>query len=209
MQIIQIFILILFVSGGLFAEENANPGKKQTKSKVEDTFKNEPKVKDLQKMAIDYAAIKPGEFNNWLSKARMSNLLPELEFKYRNNQEEDESVDFAGTTLDKSGKDTDDDHRYEFRAKWRLSRLIYSGEEPGIAREVARQVRDRENIVSQVTRLYFQRRKLQIRLLTEKPDTESELLQRTMQVKEYTALLDGLTGGKFSKNIKKSPKKKK
>ena len=50
---------------------------------------------------------------------------------------------------------------------------------------------------------------IKIRLLTEKPDTEAELLQRTMQVKEYTALLDGLTGGKFSKNIKKTPKKKK
>ena len=168
--------------------------------KINKKFSNEPSVEAVQKAAIKYAEIHPEEFASWLSQSRWSNTLPEFEFKYRRNIETDKSLDFGGTTGQRAGVDTDEDDRYEMRAKWKLSKLVYSGEEPKISREVARKIKDRENIVSQVTRLYFQRRKLQIRSLTEELETESEKIKLNMQIAEYTALLDGLTNDIFKKS---------
>jgi len=62
----------------------------------------------------------------------------------------------------------------------------------------------RNDILSEITRLYFERRKLQIEVLTLKDLSEKGSLEKKMRILELTAMIDRLTGGAFSKDLKSS-----
>jgi hypothetical protein len=61
----------------------------------------------------------------------------------------------------------------------------------------------REDILDQVTRLYFERRRIQVELITYEPLDPQVEIDKEMRVAELTALIDALTGGEFSGRIKK------
>jgi hypothetical protein len=59
----------------------------------------------------------------------------------------------------------------------------------------------RNDIVDEVTRTYFERRWLQLTLLTHPPADPQELMELELRLQELTALLDGFTGAWFSKQM--------
>ena len=65
----------------------------------------------------------------------------------------------------------------------------------------------RNDVVDEVTRLYFERRRLQVELLTRPPAEPQPALDKALRVQELTALIDGLTDGYFSQQtgIRPSP----
>jgi len=60
----------------------------------------------------------------------------------------------------------------------------------------------RDDILDDVTRTYFERRRLQVTLLANPPNDPQRLLEQELRVQELTALIDGLTGGFFSQHLK-------
>ena len=60
----------------------------------------------------------------------------------------------------------------------------------------------RNDIVDEVTRTYFERRRLQISLLIDPPSDQPKTLEKELRLQELTALIDGLTGGYFSDHMK-------
>ena len=60
----------------------------------------------------------------------------------------------------------------------------------------------RNDILSEVTRLYFERRKAQIELLRSSELPTKEELDKKLRLHELTALIDRLTGGYFSRSLK-------
>ena len=56
----------------------------------------------------------------------------------------------------------------------------------------------RNDILDQVNRTYFERRRLQQELLASPPKDEHALIEKQLRLEELTADLDGLTGGYFS-----------
>ena len=60
----------------------------------------------------------------------------------------------------------------------------------------------RDDIVNEVTRTYFERRRLQVKLLTNPPANQQMVLEQELRLQELTALIDGLTGGRFSGSMK-------
>ena len=61
----------------------------------------------------------------------------------------------------------------------------------------------REDILDQVTRLYFERRRIQMELITNEFLNPPLMIDKEMRIAELTALIDALTGGEFSKRIVK------
>ena len=59
----------------------------------------------------------------------------------------------------------------------------------------------REDIMDQVTRIYFKRRRLQFELNNADSMDSNRRIDHQMRVEELTALLDAFTGGNFSKKI--------
>ena len=59
----------------------------------------------------------------------------------------------------------------------------------------------RDDIVDEVTRTYFERRRLQIALLTNPPPDQQASLDKELRLQELTGILDGLTGGYVSQHL--------
>jgi hypothetical protein len=57
----------------------------------------------------------------------------------------------------------------------------------------------REEILDQVTRLYFERRRLQVEMMNAQPAALKETWEQQLRIDELTALIDGFTGGQFSR----------
>jgi len=80
---------------------------------------------------------------------------------------------------------------------WDLGDLIWSTDQTTIDSRSKLMVELREDVLDQVTRLYFERRRLQAELAADALEPAVEF-DKQLRVEELTALLDAFTGGKFS-----------
>ena len=62
----------------------------------------------------------------------------------------------------------------------------------------------RDDILNEVTRYYYERRRLQIDLAMNPPRDRSKELEKELRLQELTAYIDALTGGYFSSCIKEA-----
>ena len=84
---------------------------------------------------------------------------------------------------------------------WEPADFVWSDDQTSIDVRSKLMVQLRDDIVEEVTRTYFERRRLQVLLLTDPPAEQRALLDKALRVQELTALLDGLTGGYFSRQL--------
>ena len=61
----------------------------------------------------------------------------------------------------------------------------------------------RDDIMNEVTRTYFERRRLQIDLLASPPQDLKLSLEKELRLQELTADIDALTGNYFSEHLQK------
>jgi len=64
----------------------------------------------------------------------------------------------------------------------------------------------RDDVLDEITRHYFERRRLQIALMTEPPKSPKARLEQELRVHELSALIDGMTGGWFSAQLHETAK---
>jgi hypothetical protein len=62
----------------------------------------------------------------------------------------------------------------------------------------------RDKLIKSVNRLYYARRRLQIRMFVAPPKTLPMYLRRILKLRELTAQLDVLTGGYLSRRLKRT-----
>ena len=61
----------------------------------------------------------------------------------------------------------------------------------------------REDILNEVTRIYFERRRLQVELADNKSIVGAQRAKKDLRLQELTASIDALTGGRFSDGIER------
>jgi hypothetical protein len=93
----------------------------------------------------------------------------------------------------------DRDTGVDLSINWELGDLIWNDDQTSIDVRSKLMVQLRNDIVDEVTRLYFERRRIQVTLLARPQDDSQQILEQELRVQELTALIDGLTGGYFSK----------
>jgi predicted DNA-binding transcriptional regulator YafY len=95
-----------------------------------------------------------------------------------------------------------DDVRYEWRATWDLSRIVFNPDEISAHLEALRMADVRRDIQLMVIRLYFERRRLMSELTTsDAPSAQPPAITREksrLRVLEIEAELDALSGGALS-----------
>ena len=84
---------------------------------------------------------------------------------------------------------------------WDLGDIVWSNEETSIDNRSKLMVELREDVLDQVTRLYYERRRLQMEMYVKEGSGELPV-QNYLRVDELTALIDGFTDGKFSQAIR-------
>lgn len=182
-------------------------------SEVLGRFKSEPTVNQVQMWAADYANISPERVKRWLSQSSTFAALPEVQLTYYVRDDYDQGFEyFDENGLDPRSpdsnpaaviQDADSGRQTEYRVRltFDLDKLVMSSERIRVINEAQDIVKLRDQVLGEVTRLYFERRRLQAeRLLAPKSDPLA-LVKEELRLMELTANIDALTGGAFSAGV--------
>lgn len=165
-------------------------------------FKSEPGIREVQETAINYADVNMGKIDEWRRSSKRKALLPTLSVgvsPYLTDYYHwDTRSDPANDVLLK-GKRAED---WSVSASWDLGDLIWSTDQTSIDNRSRLLVQLRDDVLTGVTRLYYERRRLQIELLTKPPKELNLKIAKQLRIEELTAGIDAYTGGWFSKKLR-------
>lgn len=165
-------------------------------TEIKEKFKHELSILEVQELAIDYAEVSPDKIKGWRTASRTKAILPDLSV----------GIDRAATDLYhwNTGANPDELQKgrdyldWDISVSWDLADLIWSTAQTTIDSRSKAMVELREDILDQITRLYFERRRIQVELMSASNIQPQMLIDRKMRIEELTALIDALTGGEFS-----------
>jgi len=173
-------------------------------------FSDEPSVQQVQSWASDYAKTNPVMVERWLRSSRTFATLPELTLEYKMKDGWDQGFDYKaadGTELSLASQEpvalindagTDQDVEYKVRARWELDKILLSSERIRVLSEAQDIAKLRDNVLTDVTELYFERRRLQAELLLNPSSDLSTRVRDRLKLMELSARIDAFTGGAFS-----------
>lgn len=182
-------------------------------------FDHEPAIQEVQGWAADYAQVSPKNVQRWLSASKTFAALPQLTVEYRVRDGWDQGFEYStpdGAEAPTAPKDDhievlndaneDQDRTFYVRGRWDLDQLIMSSERIRIINETQDIAKLREKTLSDVTRLYFERRRIQVENLLSARKDMATAVKQELKLLELTANIDALTGGRFSQTVaKKAP----
>jgi hypothetical protein len=185
------------------------------KSRVNEILELEPSLEELHKVALKFAGIPTGQkFDSYKMQARLRNLMPDFEAFVEKDIQDFLSIETSGedsftssssslsTSFDEVNILRDDDQTNTgIRFKWNLTNLIYDPEITDINNSARITANIRENILTEINQIYFARKELLCKLLSEQKLLDQK--KEKLKLEEYTAQLDARTGYWFSKQIKK------
>lgn len=151
-------------------------------------FKDEPTIAEIHSAAIKYAeVIDPQRIENLRKGARLKALVPDVSLDY------DHTINFSSANYYVGPQD------WSLGFSWDLADLIWSDQQRLIDSQVRLMVELREDILAELTRLYFERRRLQAELLISPPQEPQTMIEKELRLEELTASIDALTGGYLSR----------
>ncbi len=208
----------------------ANVIKKENHNLISTILACEPKVQELHKIALEFTGIPSGKnFQSYRRQARLRNILPEFETFANKGIQNYISIESSGkdsftssnsgisTSQDQVNVDRDDNQiDTGMKLSWNLGNIIYDPEINDINTSARVTANIRENILNEITQIYFTRRELLYRILNtvletneEDPETTSSEIyyQDRIKLEEYTAQLDARTDSWFSTKLEHNFKK--
>jgi photosystem II stability/assembly factor-like uncharacterized protein len=168
---------------------------------IHNLFAYEPTIEEIREAAIEYAEVQPDKIEKWRKAAANKAWLPALRVAY------DKDRDWQSDKYYYSGKHVDNDitkgrdEAWSISLTWELGDLIYNSAQTSIDNRSRLTVQLRDDILNEVTRLYFERRRLQIEMVTAPPEELTEKIEKRLRLQELTANIDGLTGSYLSKRL--------
>jgi len=149
-------------------------------------------IQQIQQAAIKYAqVIDPKQIAAHRKLCRLKAILPDFSLDYNKT--------ISTYNNSKLTKFTIGPRDWGISLKWSLDELIWSEQQRLIDSQVRLMIKLRQDTLDEVTRLYFERRRLQSELRASPELKLKEKHDRELRIEELTALLDGLTGGYLSK----------
>jgi phage pi2 protein 07 len=168
-----------------------------------ETILAEPTVNSTQRAAIRYANVANSKISTWQRNARLRALIPTVSCGLDNSRKDNIDIDRGSTTIPDLymiGPKTKD-FSWDIDFKWDLANILWNNDANTITYREKQMIEMREDIVNEVTSLYFERRKKQLKLFSHHVNESREYLLLCMEIDELTARIDGLTGSWFSENM--------
>ncbi|MFC1599169.1 hypothetical protein ACFL2W_00095 [Candidatus Omnitrophota bacterium] len=156
------------------------------------SFLAEPTYLEVQEQVLRYNNIHPDKTKRWHTALKFRALMPSVALDY------DKTVNYD------SGADSYYTGPYDWgvRVSWDLADVVWNSYEDDVDTRARLNTQTRLDILDEVRRLYFERKKIKSELLRNPPQDRIELLKKELYLEELSAALDGYTGGYFSKRIK-------
>ena len=163
-----------------------------------DTFVHEPTITQVRDAAIRYAEVHPDKIRLWRKQAALRAVLPKVNVGFDHTGSRNTHIDEGSFPHFQLIDTHNGDSGFDVSLNWDLGGLIWNDDQTAIDTRSKLMVELRDDLVNEVTRVYFERRRLQLALLTAPALDQRTLLEKELRIQELTALLDGLSGGFFS-----------
>ena len=197
---------------GLFKANISYFSSNKQDSIITEYCKDEPKINEIQAAAIKYAEVEPEKISRWRRQAAKRALLPKVTIGMDRDKDKTVSNSIWGTYGSNSspGKyyiGPDDETRYNNKnwnisLTWELGDLIWSDDQTNIDVRSKLMVQLREDILDEVTKLYFERIRVKMEVDNLNIEERKKRFEKELKLQELTASLDALTGGYFSQQLK-------
>ena len=179
---------------GLFKTE-VSCGNNNDKDIIVEYCKDEPRIQEVQQAAIKYAqVIDPERIENLRRQARLKAVLPDFSLDY------DKTVTSYSNT--NNTRFAVGPAEWGVSLKWSLSDLIWSEQQRLIDSQVRLMVQLRDDILDEVTKLYFERLRVKMELDNLSIEDRKKRFEKELKLQELTASIDALTGGYFSRQVR-------
>jgi hypothetical protein len=190
------------------AQRAKNASKRAGFARLRELVRDEPTVKEVQQATLRYYKLEPERINRMATAAKLKGLLPEVEagvdnlvgHSFTNTRDglypilPNDANGQPNIYRDRTAT-TNDQLLWRIRAVWSLDRLAFNAE----ALDAKSLNSIEENLVREVTTLYFSRRRLLTTLVVSPPEDDEERYMEQLRLEEMTATLDTLSGGMFGK----------
>jgi len=162
----------------------------------------EPTLAALERAALRKADADPGSVRWLLAAVHAAAALPVITLSVDRDVGRNESLDRYQDDPDRWGADTDNGIGMSASAEWKLGELVFDPDEVRVYDLLGDRAERREELLTLLVGTYFERRQLMLTELLLPATTPDEAIARRMRIDELTALIDALTGGLLSRNLK-------
>jgi photosystem II stability/assembly factor-like uncharacterized protein len=200
-------ILLAATKKGIYKtvpDKNSSDKRKTEIDSMLQIFAHEPSIEEIREAAILYAEVSPEKIRKWRKAATKKAWLPKLTFGYEQKKDWQSSDYFYSTSKEKYKDDDiteERDRKWSISLTWELGDLIWNDDQTSIDVRSRLMVQLRDDILNEVTRLYFERRRLQYELYLSPPVDIKEKIEKELRLQELTAGIDALTGSYLSKRL--------
>lgn len=170
------------------------------------TPEGDPPIELVQRAALRYLSLEPGHAAALRSGAARRGYLPLVTLRLARTESLDSThdEDDAFTSgnrllLHDSQRDRGRDVEASLSLSWDLGDTIYHSEEIDASREARELIKLRDDVLDEVTQLYFDRRRVLAELAAREGAPEEEQLPLRLRAAELAAGLDAWTGGWFGR----------
>lgn len=178
---------------GLFKSALQGSESMNNASKKLGYFEKEPPIQQVHQAAIKYAqVVDPERIESHRRRARLKALLPEFNLDY------DKTISTYNNS--NTSRFTVGPCDWAISLKWDFSDLIWSEQQRLIDSQVRLMVQLCNDILDEVTKLYFERRRLKMEVSSGIFPSKMKM-EKELKIEELTACLDALTGGYFSQSL--------
>ncbi|RKY42272.1 MAG: hypothetical protein DRP80_06980 [Candidatus Omnitrophota bacterium] len=185
-------VLFLATSSGLYKRQLESS---ESADNIEKYFKDEPTYLKVQEKALNYNHLHPDIIKNWKKRVRLRALFPTLSLDY------DKTISVSTNPSYKEAVVGPRD--WSVGLSWNIGDLIWNSYEDDIDSRARLDTQTRIDLLDDLRRIYFERRRVKFELIKNPPQDEQELLKKKLYLEELTAALDAYTGGWFSQEIKR------
>ncbi|MFA5361929.1 MAG: hypothetical protein WC335_01610 [Candidatus Omnitrophota bacterium] len=160
-----------------------------------------PSVSMIQKAAIKYAEVEPEKIIKWRKQAAKKAILPQVSVGINRNTTdlwhwEGGSTTKADDDILRRGRDSTD---WDVTLSWNFGELIWNDDQTNIDVRSKLMVELRGQILDEVTKLYFERLRLKGEIEEMGFEEQKKKFEKELKLREVTAMLDGMTGGVFTR----------
>ncbi len=195
---------------GTDASLGISPGSNKN-NVLERYSKDEPRISDVREAAIKYAEVDPEKITRWRKQASKKAILPRVSIGMDRDRNKTASSNVWGTygTSSSSGKyfigpddETKDKNQgWDVSLTWELGDLIWSDDQVSIDVRSRLLVELRNNVLDEVTKLYFERIRVRMELDNLAIEDKGKRFEKELRFQELTSSLDALTGNYFSQHL--------
>lgn len=151
----------------------------------------EPTITEVQEAALRYNEVGPDKIIRWRKALKYRALLPTFSLSY------DKTIYGSAS----SNRIIVGPRDWSVTLSWDISNLIWNSYEDDIDTRSRLNTQLRTDILDEVNRLYFERKRLKLELIQNPPSDKKLLFEQILRLEELTAALDGYTGGYFSQRL--------